>query len=96
MESDTTQTACALEPGEWVATAGGRVIAHGFDFHQVAEDACCQADDIVFEQAPSQPPDLRPVANPTLVVQAFPTGPRARRGADAMPRRATPPLPLLH
>ena len=45
-----------LHPGEWAAIADGRVIAHGSDFADVAERACRQAHDIVFERVPS--PDV--------------------------------------
>lgn len=80
----------AVQPGEWVAVAEGRVVAHGFDFREVAEDACRQADDIAFDRMPLHPP--APEHPPQLVVPAFPT---PRRAAAAAPRRAAPLPPLL-
>ncbi|MFP4058165.1 MAG: hypothetical protein ACLF0G_14960 [Candidatus Brocadiia bacterium] len=38
--------------GQWVATSKGQVVAHGFDFRQVAIEACQVAQDIVFERVP--------------------------------------------
>ena len=94
MDHDRAQGLGTLEPGEWVATAGGRVIAHGHDFREVAEDACQQADDIAFERIPSDPHDAEADRDPMLVIPAFPTGPRALRAADAAPRIAAHPQQL--
>lgn len=86
------------EPGEWLAIAEERVIAHGFDFHDVADEACTQADDIAFERvppdlAPSPPPES--LRCPSSFTPAFPVGRRARGIADATPHRAEDPLPSL-
>ena len=95
MDYDRAQGPGTLEPGEWVATAGGRVIAHGHDFHEVAQDACQRADDIAFERIPSHQHDAEADCNPLVVIPAFPTGRRAQRAADAAPRIAAHPQQLL-
>jgi len=38
--------------GEWVAVSQGHVIAHGRDFHKVAQEACGKAQDISFDRVP--------------------------------------------
>ncbi|MFW6108558.1 MAG: DUF5678 domain-containing protein [bacterium] len=83
----------AVQPGEWVAVADGRVVAHGFDFREVAEDACRQADDIAFDRVPPHSPAGERTASCELAVPAFPT--RHRRAAGAPPRKAAPLPPLL-
>ena len=95
MDYDRAQGPGTLEPGEWVATAGGRVIAHGHDFHEVAQDACQRADDIAFERISSHQHDAEADCNPLVVIPAFPTGRRAQRAADAAPRIAAHPQQLL-
>jgi hypothetical protein len=64
MERCATAEGSAFEPGEWVARADGRVIAHGFDFYEVATDACTQADDIAFERIPFAAPRRAALAPP--------------------------------
>ncbi len=85
-----TGTVC-FAPGEWVATAGGQVIAHGFDFYQVAQEACGRADDIAFERIPFQP--ARP--DPAVSLPASPGARQIAQSADGAPHRAAPPRPLL-
>lgn len=42
-------------PGEWVALWRGRVVAHGYDFAEVAVEACRKAPDAVMAQLPDLP-----------------------------------------
>jgi len=68
MGSDHIDNQALRYPGEWVATAHGRVIAHGPDFAQVAQEACGKARDIAFEHIPDPGAPLwrpvRPAAGP--------------------------------
>ena len=90
----TRHDAAARYPGEWIAIAEGRIIAHGLDLHEVAEEACTKAHDIVFELVPD--PGLRfpqPVlyADDRLATPALPTGRRRLREPAHPPRPAAPP-----
>ena len=96
MELDCAGGLAAAQPGEWIATARGRIIAHGFDFQRVADEACRQADDIAFDRIPFRAPATRHGGGPPLLIPAFPARRRARRPADALPRRAAAPLPPPH
>ena len=77
-------------PGEWVATSQGRIVAHGRDFCQVAQDACRKARDIVFERIPDPRSALwqapRAVLDPVPPVKPPPSRP-------ALERR--PPIPRV-
>ena len=88
----------ALRPGEWAAVAGDRVIAHGHDLHEVAQEACRKASDIEFQRVPDpQAPTWQP--DPALDDAIGLTLPQVRRfasHADEPPRRATPPPPSRH
>ena len=55
------ETLLALYAGEWIATSQGRVIAHGTDFLQVAQEACAKATDIALRRAPERPPRRTPI-----------------------------------
>lgn len=85
----------ALRPGEWAAVADGRVIAHGLDLREVAQEACRKASDIAFERvpashAPTCPPD--PSFDEALA-RALPRVRSFFSRVGAPPRREAPPLP---
>jgi len=46
----------ALYAGEWIATSQGKIIAHGTEFLQVAQEACSKASDFALRRAPHQAP----------------------------------------
>ncbi len=62
------ETLLALYAGEWIATSQGRIIAHGTDFLQVAQEACTKATDIALRRAPQQ----RPTRTTILMTQLPP------------------------
>lgn len=43
-----------LYAGEWIATSQGKIIAHGTDFLEVAQEACSKASDFALRRAPQQ------------------------------------------
>jgi len=107
MGSNRTDSQALRYPCEWVATAGGQVVAHGFDFAQVAQEACGKASDIAFEHIPDPGAPLwrpariapGPVPPPKGVSTMRPAN-RGRRGDDAIlptePRPAVRPSKPAH
>jgi len=84
-------------PGEWTAIANGRVIAHGYSFREVAEQACDAANDVILKRAadPNAPlwkPD--PELDEKLTIPLPPVRSLLSH-ADVEPRRAAPPPPPL-
>ena len=52
MDFDSAEDHARLFPGQWVAMSRGQIIAHGFNFSEVADEACKKAADISFERVP--------------------------------------------
>jgi hypothetical protein len=52
MDFDSAEDHACCFPGQWVAISHGKIIAHGSDFSEVADEACKKAADITFERVP--------------------------------------------